>query len=83
MREPRPGGTQEHDTTALAPAPRASHGGALVATGVLLALWIGVTVGAPVLVGPIASLATRIETTLGLDALPDPETTNKSEDDGG
>jgi len=83
MREPHPGGTQEHDTTALAPAPRASHGGALVATGGLIALWIGVTVGAPTLVGPIAQLASAVEVALGLDVLPGPKATGLTEDGGG
>lgn len=82
MREPHPGGTQEHDTTALAPAPRASHGGALLATGALLALWVGLTVGAPTLAPRIAALASTVEVALGFDVLPGPHHAGTPEDDG-
>jgi hypothetical protein len=65
------------------PAPRASHAGSLVATGLLLALWLGVTVGAPLLVGPVRAAAVAVEVGLGLDVLPGPDTGRADDEEGG
>lgn len=82
MRDPRDGGTHEHDAARPAPPPRASHAGSLLATGVLLAVWLALTLGAPLLASPIGQAAAAIEVGLGLDVLPGPSpAASNAEDD--
>lgn len=50
--------------------PKPSHAGPLLATAVLLPLWLALTCAAPWLAPQIAKIAVNVEIALGLDVLP-------------
>jgi hypothetical protein len=61
------------------PPPEPRRRGAIVLTGVLLALWLGVTLGAHPLAPRIAAVAERVEIATGWDRVI-PDTTPESDD---
>lgn len=63
--------------------PKPSHAGSLLATALLLVVWLTLTIASPWLAPWIAGVAENVEVALGLDVLPGKPGATQDDGNGG